>query len=491
MPHFFIVLFKINLVLLLFAAAYHLILRKLTFYVINRVFLLFGILFSTAYPFINLTAFFGDNDALPAFVPGLNQNVQALVRIDFFELMWQGLTLVFYAGMLFMAFRLLVQFISLRRVHRKSYPGLINSQKVRILNHEVSPFSFWQTIYVNPVLHKKEDLNNIIEHEKVHVEEWHTIDIILTEISLVFYWFNPGVWLMKKAVRENIEFITDAKILKKGIDKKAYQYSLLDVGALQPSVAIVNNFNLSDLRKRIKMMNAKRSSKVNLTRYFFVLPVLLCVTLAFTIDRKDVETKVLPLKRIFIDALPSSKLVGKTYSKVLNKRKIVNQPRVVFNMQKSNLDTTAVDAVFKSAEDQTFLKDQERSKKGFSTHFFFSTADTMHTQEKPDVKNIVIRVKKSEDGRGASEILKSMNFIHLIGKSNISGDSLSAPKNVYTYTNTFTTNLTGKGKIIKTVTYTLNGNEVSQKDISKIMPDDISSITLSKEGFMDIKTRNK
>lgn len=491
MPHFFLILFKINLVLLLFAAAYHLVLRKLTFYTINRVFLLFGILFSTAYPSINLTEFFGNNEVLPAFVPGLNQNVEALAKVDFFDLMWHSLTFVFYVGMLFMAFRLLIQFISLSRVHKNSKPGLIGSQKVRILSDEVSPFSFWQTIYVNPILHKKEDLNNIIEHEKVHVKELHTIDIILTEISLVFYWFNPGIWLMKKTVRENIEFITDAKILNKGIDKKAYQYSLLDVGTLRPSVAIVNNFNLSDLKKRIKMMNAKRSSKVNLTRYMFVLPVLLCITLAFTIDKKAVQTKILPIEKIFIEILPKIDVKEKRNRKVLNKRKSAGQPKIETKQQELNInkDTIALDVVYKSMEDLALVKDKEGSKKSFITKFFFNTGDTIHTENKPDVKNIIIRIKKSEDENRAAEPLKAVNFIHLTSMANASKDSLGALKKVYTYTNTTTMDVGAKRT--KTFTYILNGNEISQKEISKIMPDEILSITLNKEGIMNLKTKNK
>ena len=306
MPHFFLILLKINLVLILFSATYYLILRRLTFYSLNRVFLIFGIAFSSAYPFINLTGFFADKPSVPAFIPTFNQNVKQFVQQDAVSIFWQVLALVFYVGVLLMAIRLLVQFISLRQMHKKSAVGKIQDFNVRILSEEVSPFSFWQTIYINPALHKTQDLNNILEHEKVHVEEWHTLDIILAEICVVFYWFNPGVWLMKKAVRENIEFITDSKILKKGIDKKAYQYSLLDVGSLQSSVAIVNNFNLSDLKKRIKMMNAKRSSKVNLSRYLLVLPVLLCVTLAFTIDKKNVQKTMAPLSNTIKITLPTS-----------------------------------------------------------------------------------------------------------------------------------------------------------------------------------------
>lgn len=298
MPHFFIILLKINLVLLLFAVAYHLVLRRLTFYVINRIFLVFGILFSTAYPLFNLTDFFSRHKAVPEFVPQLNKNVSQFVQQE--SVYWALLSVLFYAGVLIMFLRLTIQFISLYRMHKNSDPGQIGNYQIRILKDEVSPFSFWKTIYINPLLHQNHDLENILEHERVHVEEWHTVDIILAELSVVFYWFNPGVWLMKKAVKENIEFITDAKILKRGTDRKSYQYSLLQVGNLQPCTAIVNSFNFSDLKMRIKMMNARRSSPLKLSRYLFVLPALLLITLAFTI--KKTEKELLPFKEAVIQS---------------------------------------------------------------------------------------------------------------------------------------------------------------------------------------------
>lgn len=297
MPDLFIILLKINLVLLLFAATYYLVLRRLTFYVLNRCFLVFGIVFSTAYPFIDLTEFFHKQEVV-TYLPQLNQKASELVPTGFFINNWPYLSALFYLGVLVMTVRLAIQFISLYRIHRKSSPNTVANYNVRTLNESVSPFSFWQTIYVNPSLHNEQELNTILAHETVHVKQWHSVDIILAELSVVFYWFNPGVWLMKKAVKENLEFITDQKILKKGMDRKAYQYSLLGVGQLNTSVAIVNNFNLSDLKKRIKMMNVKRSSKLTLSRYALALPVLLLTTLAFTISKKEVKAHLPQLAKI-------------------------------------------------------------------------------------------------------------------------------------------------------------------------------------------------
>lgn len=304
MPDFIIILLKINLVLILFAAAYYLILRRLTFYVINRVFLVFGILFSTLYPFIDLTDFFhNQNQQIVAFVPELNQKVATMVPLDFISNYWLWISMLFYVGVLIMAVRLVIQFVSLYRMHKKSSPGSIADFEVRILDEPVSPFSFWQTVYINPTLHKEKELQTILTHEQIHVKEWHSLDIILAELSVVFYWFNPGVWLMKRAVKENLEYITDEKILKKGIDKKDYQYSLLDASNLIPAVEIVNNFNLADLKKRIKMMNVKRSSKLTLSRYMLVLPVLLLTTLAFTVSKKDIKKHLSPITNVISNAV--------------------------------------------------------------------------------------------------------------------------------------------------------------------------------------------
>jgi len=369
MPYFFLVLLKINLVLILFSASYYLILRRLTFYYLNRVFLVFGIVFSSAYPFIDLTALLSSQPTIPAFIPTFNQNVKQFVQQDSVSILWQILTVVFYIGVLLMAVRLLIQFISLRQMHQKSAAGKLQNFNVRILSEEVSPFSFWQTIYINPAMHKGQDLNNILEHEKVHVEEWHTLDIILAEVCVVFYWFNPGVWLMKKAVRENIEFITDAKILKKGIDKKAYQYSLLDVVNLQPSIALVNNFNLSDLKKRIIMMNAKRSSKMNLSRYLLVLPVLIFVTLAFTIDKKNVQKTIAPLTDVLEITLPNSD----TRSAIIKPAKARKKVKIVASRQQKK----GIDSVKK----MTFI---------FKTQF--ETSDTTHQSISNELNKLVGQV---------------------------------------------------------------------------------------------------
>ncbi len=300
MPELLLVLLKINSVLLLFAAAYYLVLRRLTFYSLNRLFLMFGILFSSLYPFIDLTEFFHQQvkyqEGMVALVPALNGKVSNFISNEFIFNYWDVLVWFFYAGVLVFGLRLAFQFYSLYRIHRQSIPGALQDYPVRILKDTVSPFSFWRTIYINPSLHQQKEISTILAHEEVHVKQWHSIDILLAELSVVFYWFNPGVWLMKKAVKENLEFITDERILKKGVDRKTYQYSLLGVGQLEAPSVLVNNFNLSDLKKRILMMNVKRSSRLTLSRYLLLLPLLLLITLSFTVTKKEIKEHLKPIQ---------------------------------------------------------------------------------------------------------------------------------------------------------------------------------------------------
>jgi hypothetical protein len=281
-------LLKVNGVLLLFTIAYFLVLRNLTFYKVNRFYLLCGLLFSSVYPFIDLTAVFYSQKSIDTnwiqYVPATN--LHELANPGF---VWNMLLWVFYAGMMVMSVRFILQLLSLRKIHSRSVQSPDLGKKVRVLNEKIYPFTFWQTIYLNPALHEDADLKVIMEHEKIHVKQWHTVDILLSQLSGIFYWFNPGIWFMKIFIKENLEFLTDEAVIKKGIEKKVYQYNVLKVEAGISSMALANGFNLSGIKRRIRMMNTRQSSKSRLAIYFVVLPVLILFSLAFTISKVQHE----------------------------------------------------------------------------------------------------------------------------------------------------------------------------------------------------------
>jgi hypothetical protein len=464
MPELLLILLKINVVLLLFAVAYYLILRRLTFYVLNRVFLAFGILFSSAYPFIDLTDFFQrQNPQVIAFVPKINQKATELVPSTFITQYWPWISGFFYVGVVFMALRLLIQFVSLYRMHQKSTPGAVANYKVRILTEAVSPFSFWQTVYINPSLHKELELKTILAHENIHVKGWHSLDIILAELSVVFYWFNPGVWLMKKAVKENLEFITDEKILKKGIDRKAYQYSLLDVGSLTPSVAIVNNFNLSDLKKRIKMMNVKRSSHLTLSRYLLVLPVLLTTTLAFTVTKKDIQQNLKPLQQVLgirkvHDSVPLVERKSPQTKVVDLKRDTAKTIKFLYNTIFISTKDTTIDGVTRELLAQMAL---QRVKNGDTAAKVVRFVHGMRLSEKQgellDANTIELSRRFEGAPSGDVDLPKGRITLKVSGLK-LRGDSIASQK----------------------TTFYLNGKQLPENDLSAINPDEIKSVTIQK-----------
>ena len=287
MPALFVFLLKVNVALLLFCAGYYMVLRHLTFYTLNRIYLVAAILFATVYPKINLSDFWQHHQqiAKPVQVVIFSWQAPAKALVSPLPDYWLWAEVALWAGVIFLAIRLLIQLYSLYRLYRSSTAAKIYDHNVRIIKGNSGPFSFWKSIFINPANHEPADLHSILLHEQVHVSELHTLDVLLAELSTVFYWFNPGVWLMKKAVRENIEFITDRKILKNGADTKQYQYSLVNVSFGAAPQGIVNHFNISTIKKRIIMMNAKRSSKYNLTRYAFLVPAVVALLLIFSISK--------------------------------------------------------------------------------------------------------------------------------------------------------------------------------------------------------------
>lgn len=292
MPALLLYLLKVNVALVLFYLAYHVALRRLTFYHLNRLFLVFGIVFSTVYPFIDLSGLFAAHqpiaNAYLVTIPAWAVNQQTIAQTPTFDY-WQLPVYLFWAGVIVMFARFILHFVSLYKIHAASEPANYKSIGFRRVTGISQAFSFWQTIYINPASHKTEELESILQHELIHITGWHTLDILLAELSTVLYWFNPGAWLMKKAVKENLEFIADQNVVNTGVDKKEYQYLLLKVvGATQPQIA--NQFNFPSLKRRIAMMNKMPTRNASKLRLLIALPLAAVLLLAFRSAATKMET---------------------------------------------------------------------------------------------------------------------------------------------------------------------------------------------------------
>ncbi|MDR3697276.1 M56 family metallopeptidase [Mucilaginibacter sp.] len=153
----------------------------------------------------------------------------------------------------------------------------IRDGKFRIveLTGDKAPCSFGNHIFINPEKYDWETYSQILLHEKVHIEQRHSFDILVAELMLVLQWFNPFAWLYRTEVENNLEFLTDDAVLgHEEVERSSYQMSLLKVSAPHLSLGITTNYNQSLLKRRIIMMNAKRSNIHIMWKYFFLVPLL-------------------------------------------------------------------------------------------------------------------------------------------------------------------------------------------------------------------------
>ena len=279
MPPVLTYLLQANTALALFFVAYYLVLRRLTFYGLNRLFLLFGMVFSAIYPII-------DFPDLGSSKPVLVSSIQGMVSWKILEAIpqqtdggsiWTLLLVVIYSGVGVMTVRLAMQLLSLYGIHRCAQPATYKGFRFRAVHENFNPFSFGQTIYLNPSRHSEEELGPILQHERIHVREWHTLDVLLAELGTVFFWFNPVSWFLKRAIKENLEFGVDRQMLQSGFDAKNYQYMLVRIGGLR--VTLATNFTELTIKKRIGMMNRKPSSRWFTVSYSLLLVILITLIL--------------------------------------------------------------------------------------------------------------------------------------------------------------------------------------------------------------------
>lgn len=287
MQLFITYLLKLAICLALGYLFYFLLLRRMTWYTWNRYFLLFFPLVAMAIPLLplnvardtqTLNAVFFITDALPSvdrIVSGT-----ALQKGPGWSLS-QLTLLILLSGMLFFLIRFAIRFWSLRKTSAAA--KLVNNGDIKLYHLEgcTAPFSFYNSIYLDTKGYDQAELEKIIEHELVHITQKHTFDIMVSEILCIVQWFNPFVWLMKHAIKQNLEFIADDSVLQKGVSRKGYQYLLLKVSGAVP-YSLANNLLFPSLKKRIHMMNRTKTRKIHLLKFMCILPLGCLLLFAFS-----------------------------------------------------------------------------------------------------------------------------------------------------------------------------------------------------------------
>lgn len=287
---------KSNGLLIVFIFAYYFLLRKETFFNGNRWFLLAGLFTSVILPFV----FFSK---IVWIDPTPNQSFQipmeTLLQKDTFEINWFLIVGVIYAiGLLVLLIQFGIDFFSLNKVLKGKKIQQQSDYKFIDIKQNLAPFSYFNYIVYNSDLYSASELENILEHEKVHSAQNHTIDVLIARLFCVVFWYNPFIWWYKKAILQNLEFIADSEATKNLADKKAYQITLLKITTHENCVVLTNHFYQSLIKKRIVMLNKNQSKKWNSLKYAIVIPALVAFVFLFQIKIIAQEKEVIIKKEV-------------------------------------------------------------------------------------------------------------------------------------------------------------------------------------------------
>lgn len=281
---------KINVAIALFYAFYRLFFYKDTFFAWRRTALLCFFAVSAAVPLLDIQQWIVQQEPMAAMadlyaavvLPELTLTPQP--ETDWRQLMADGIVVAYWLVAALLALRFLVQQAGIVRLARRCPTQKIDGTTVHLLPRAEGPFSFFRWIFVCPDAHTGDELHEILTHERTHARQWHSIDVLTGELACIICWFNPFAWLMKREIRTNLEYMADEKVLETGHDSRTYQYHLLGLSHHKAAATIYNSFNVLPLKKRIIMMNKRRTRAIGRTKYLMFLPLAALLMIVSNIE---------------------------------------------------------------------------------------------------------------------------------------------------------------------------------------------------------------
>jgi len=355
-------LLKASAVLALFYICFYLILKRETFFHHNRWFLIIGIILALVFPLIVIPVEIAEPVVTPEINLSINKSVINVQNVQpvFEPFQWTSLIPILYGlGLLVFTTQFVFQVGSLIRLlikNPKSKDGIFTYV---IVNSKISPFSFFKWIVYNPKAFNKDELKLMLTHEKVHAKQLHSMDIILAQLACVIFWFNPLIWLYRKEIRQNLEYIADFKTQKKSSCKKEYQHLLLKTSIANHNITLSNNFYNSLIKERIVMLKKSRSDRKKQYKYLLILPLLAGLLMSMNTEKVYVEatTKI-------ENNNPIEFVVPKNTTDALNLDNIKQSSvKIIFNKNMTDTQLQSVKKELKANEIDMNIKHLKRNDK--------------------------------------------------------------------------------------------------------------------------------
>lgn len=288
---FFIYSVKVAVCLALFYLFHKLLMSRDTFHTFNRFAILSMMLLSLVLPLVHLSL---DSEA------GINRGTVALEGLvaqtvvdDGGNGVGEGMTLTqvllatYVLGVvLFIGKTLLSVGSLLRLIRRARCVEVRNGIRIYTMHGDMSPFSWFRYIIMSEK-DWQENRREIVLHEMAHIRRCHSMDVALCNMMIVFQWYNPAAWLLKRELQTVHEYEADEAVLSAGVDATHYQMLLIRKAVGERLFSMANNLNHNSLKKRITMMKIKRTNPVQKAKIAFVLPLAAMTVAAFASQKVE------------------------------------------------------------------------------------------------------------------------------------------------------------------------------------------------------------
>lgn len=279
---------------LLFLLVFDLALKKETFFKANRYYLLGATALSYVLPLIRIDAIQRNIPEemfvrLPAVVVGTAESNMVAVETNSLlsSIPWWGF--LWITGILVMSALLICKFIRLAKLKRTGQVSRFSKFDLIILPGSDAAFTFFRNIFMGEKL-SEHQRQHILLHEKVHVEDRHSWDLMFYELLKLVCWFNPLVYILQQRMVTLQEFTADARVAKES-DKRSYYEGLLSQVFQTEKISFVNTFfNHSLIKKRVIMLQKSKSKSIYRLKYLFLLPLVMTM-LIYSSCSDDPEVK--------------------------------------------------------------------------------------------------------------------------------------------------------------------------------------------------------
>ena len=273
----------------IFILTHKFLLEKEKMHLFNRLYLLLSLSFSFIIPIITSSYFIppftiSENEIINTNILQNNRITQILSPEQSTNYVFSILLTIYITITTILLLRF---FINLNKILSKTWTHQIifyKNSKIILINDDLAPHSFLDYLFINAKEYENGNIENeILIHENAHIQQKHSYDILLMEVLQTVFWFNPFLFLYRKAIQLNHEFLADEAVINSSQNISRYQYLLIDKANKNKTSNLTSQFNYSITKERLIMMT-KRKSLINaLCRQIAIIPVVALSIFAFSI----------------------------------------------------------------------------------------------------------------------------------------------------------------------------------------------------------------